>query len=154
GPNDDGLLKLGAALNGGNTARGAAKDIRPPHVSIPAARLTPTAEKGPDAPVVRSLAGTISDVAVGGGGRFLLLTLKDVRKLAIFDVNAADVVKTINLPSANALVAGAARKVLIVFPDERLIQRWDLTTLQRDGGSRPSPIKERITRLVSGSDSD
>ena len=43
------------------------------------------------------LDGTLSDIAVGGGGRYLLLTLKKAEKLAIFDVNVADIVKTIPL---------------------------------------------------------
>ena len=49
-------------------------------LAIPAARLTPEAT---DVPLVRRLDETISDVVAGGGGRLLLLTLKDVRKLAL-----------------------------------------------------------------------
>jgi hypothetical protein len=153
-PGDDGLLKLGGALNVDGAPRGAGKAIQPPRITIPAARLTPGTEQRSEAPLVRRLDGRISDVAVGGAGRFLLLTLKDNRKLAVFDVNAADVVKTIPLPSANALVAAGATKVLIVFPEEKLLQRWDLATLQREGGTRPSPIKQQISRLVLGSDSN
>ncbi len=58
--------------------------------------------------LVRALPSDVSEVAVGGGGRYLLLVLKKARKLAIFDVNAADVVKTISLPSDNVLVAAGA----------------------------------------------
>jgi hypothetical protein len=104
--------------------------------------------------LVRRLDGTISDVAIGGGGRFLILTLKNAAKLVVFDVNAADIVKTIPLPSANVLVAAGARKLLVAFPEERLLQRWDLATLQREGGSRISPIDGRLIRLALGSDSD
>jgi hypothetical protein len=58
------------------------------------------------------------------------------------------------LPSEHALVAAGARNMLIIFPDERLLQRWDLATLRRDGGTRQSPIRGWIRRLLVGSDSD
>jgi hypothetical protein len=105
-------------------------------------------------PLVRLLEGTLSDVTFGGGGRYLLLTLKDDRKLAVFDINAVDVVKTIPLPSSNVLVAAGAKTFLIAFPDEKLIQRWDLETLARDGGNQPLAIDGRLIRLALGSDSD
>jgi len=116
--------------------------------------LTPGVEKGSEGPLVRRLEGTIGDVAVGGGGRFLLLALKEARKVAVFDVNAADVVKTIPLPSTNALIAAGANKLLIAFPEEQVLERWDLGTLEREGGSHVSPIDGWIRALALGSDSD
>jgi hypothetical protein len=148
---DERLLELGGMLNLDGVPRGAGKAIQPPRVAIPSARLAPEAA---DAPLVLRLDGTIGDVAVGGGGRFLLLALKEARKVAVFDVNQAAIVKTIPLPTSNVLIGAGARKVLLIFPDERLLQRWDLATLQRDGGTRPSPIQGRIRRLALGSDSD
>ncbi len=47
--------------------------------------------------MVRCPEGEISDVTVGGGGRYLILTLGDVHKVAVFDVNAAEFVKTISV---------------------------------------------------------
>ena len=67
-------------------------------------------------PLVRQLGGKISDVAVGGGGRYLLLLLKEEQKLAIFDANVADFVKTINLPSPNAMVAAVLPEVSCRVP--------------------------------------
>jgi hypothetical protein len=139
---------------------GAGREIRPPRIAIPAARLTPgvekgsSVEKGSDPPLVRQLGGTIGDIAVGGGGRFLLVALKEARKLAVFDVNAADVVKTIPLPSTSALIAAGANKLLIAFPEEQVLERWDLATLEREGGSHVSPIDGWIRALALGSDSD
>ncbi len=148
---DEQLLKLGGALNVDGKPKGAGKAIKPPAIAIPPARMAADAA---DQPLVRKIDGTISDVAVAGGGRFLFLTLKESRKLAVFDVSAADVVKTIVLPSSNALVAAGASKLLIVYPDERLMERYDLATLKRDFSARPIPIKGRILRLAMGSDSD
>jgi len=150
-PIDDGLLAMGATLNVDGAPRGTAKDIQPSRITIPAARLTPQAT---DAPLVRPLDGRIGDIAIGGGGRYLLLALKEARKLAVFDVNAADVVKTIPLPSPNALIAAGAKSLLIAFPEEKLIQRWDLATLRRDEAGHASPIDGQIRGLALGSDSD
>jgi hypothetical protein len=153
-PVDLGQLKLGGVIDLDGMPRGAAAGILPPKAVIPAARLSPGSGLERDAPLVRRLDGTISDICVGGGGRYLLVTLKDTRKVAVFDVNAAEVVKTIDLPSPNALVAAGSSRFLIAFPDEKLLQRWDLGTLKREGGSRLSPIDGQLLALVMGCDSD
>ena len=85
--------------------------------STPSRRAADTEGEAAEAPpLIKKLDGTISDVVVGGGGRYLLLTLSDASKLAIFDTNAAEIVKTIPLPSPNAIVAAGATKFLIAFP--------------------------------------
>ncbi len=135
-------------------SRGAAGSIRPAQVAIPAARLTADNGAATMPPLVRQLGGKISDVAVGGGGRYLLLLLKEDQKLAIFDANVADFVKTINLPSPSAMVAAGATRFLVAFPDEKLIQCWNFDPLERRGGISPSPIDGRLKTLALGSDSD
>jgi hypothetical protein len=52
------------------------------------------------------------------------------------------------------VVAAGAAKFLIAFPDEKLLQRWDLGTLKREGGYRPSPIDGRLLAMALGCDSD
>src|SRR5262249_52499720 len=69
----------------------AFKPIVIPQPSAPHLNIRPPAL--PEERVVRPLPSTVSDVAVGGGGRFLILYLSRERKLAIFDVNTARVVK-------------------------------------------------------------
>jgi len=115
---------------------------------------TAAAQRRPDSPVVRWTEGKIRDVAVGGGGRYLALMLADARKVAIFDVNAADVVKTIPLASNDALLAAGAKKLVIAYPEDRRLERWDLESLKRDGELRPSPIDGVLDAIAMGSDSD
>jgi hypothetical protein len=153
GPADQGRVDLGGVLDVDGVPAGAGESIRPPKIPIPEAQLSSGGEASQVSPLLRKLEGTISDVAVGGGGRYLLLTLSDARKLAVFDANSADIVKTIPLPSPNAIVAAGASKFLIAFPEQRLIQRWDLPSLRREGGSHPLPIKGSLKALVLGSDS-
>ena len=80
--------------------------------------------------------------------------MKADRKLAVFDANAADVVKTLPLASSNALVAAGAKKFLLAFPDEKLIQRWDFETLTREVSDATLPVRGRLKALAMGSDSD
>jgi hypothetical protein len=159
GPNDDGLVKIGGALSVDGVPRGSGKAIRPPTVDMGEARIgsstspdRPTENAG--TPLVRTPESTIHDVAVGGAGRYLIVTLKTARKLIVFDVNAAEFVKTITLPSESSLVIAGAKTLVIAFPDQRLFQRWDLETMTRQGASFPSPIKGRLKGLAMGNDCD
>jgi hypothetical protein len=56
-----------------------------------------------------ALPGKAVDVAVGGGGRFLVLHVKDKRQLVVFDLSQGKVLK--ELPLA------------VVFPNAKLIAR-------------------------------
>ncbi len=105
-------------------------------------------------PLVRTLEGKIHDLAIGGGGRFILMVLTEARKLAVFDVNSTDVVKTITLPAGNALVAAGAQTFFIAYPDQKLIERWSFETMARQGTTRPSPIRARLNGLAMGNDCD
>ena len=66
---DDGLLKVSGDLHVSGVPLGAGKSIRQPNVAMGAAV---GADLGP--PLVRSLDGKITDVQLGGGGRYLVLT--------------------------------------------------------------------------------
>ena len=152
-PRDE-RLKLGRVLDVDGIPVGAGKSIQPRKLAIPEAELGSAANQASSNPLIMKLNAPISDVVVGGGGRYLLLTQKDTHRFAVFDVNAAAIVKTISLPSSNALVAAGASKFLIAFPDEKLIQRWNLNTLQREGGNHVSPIDGQIKALAMGADSN
>jgi hypothetical protein len=102
--------------------------------------------------LVRTLDGRISDLVVGGGGRYLLLAMRDRKQLAIFDVNVADVVKRIPLPSQDTLIAAGAEKFVLISPGRKRIERWALATLVRET-ERPSPIDGQVTAIAMGCDS-
>ena len=152
-PDDAGRVKLGAALDVTANPQGAGRSIRAPTVKIASARVGKGTDGEADAPIIRKFDTKLSDVAVGGGGRWLVLLFKEARKLAVFDVNAGEVVKTISIPATGALIAAGATKLLIAFPAEKLIQRWNLETLERDGGSRALPLDGPLKALALGSDS-
>lgn len=78
------------------------------------------------------LPGKVGAVAVGGAGRFVCLYIPTERKVAVFDATLQKVVKYLPVPAERVLLAAGAEKVFVVIPDERVVQRWDLKTLEKD----------------------
>jgi hypothetical protein len=118
--------------------RGASHQIRPPAIG--------------EEPVMVEFNVRIGDVAVGGGGRYVLLTLPERSALAVFDVNAARVVKLLPLASGRALVTAGAEKAIVAYPDYRFIQRWDLASLELER-SASLPIRGVLRAIELGADS-
>ena len=100
--------------------------------------------------VVKMLPGPITDVCVGGGGRFLILHLAQQRKLAIFDVNEAQVIKYLPVAEDNIKFAAGLDKLFIALPAAHVIQRWSLATLEREV-SAPVPFTGKVGALAMGS---
>src|SRR5262249_10687549 len=103
--------------------------------------------------VVKTLPSTIADVAVGGGGRYLILHLPQERKLAVFDVNEAKVTGYVPLAGDNVKFTAGRDKLIVALGNENLIQRWNLATLQREV-TAPLPVRDKLSLVVMGSASD
>jgi serine/threonine protein kinase len=91
-----------------------------------------------------------AQVRTGGGGRFLVFHLKKARKLAIFDVSAAKVVKEIELPTEDVVYACGRDKLMVVLAGQRIIKRFDLRTFQSEKIA-PVPDERPVLRAVMGS---
>ena len=91
-------------------------DIREYDAPTPVDDRPPAAAPSHGPPLVRKLSAPLEDVVVGGGGRYLCMKLKG-RAVAIFDVNAAAVIKTIELDADRALIA-AAFQLVVAYPGE------------------------------------
>jgi hypothetical protein len=98
------------------------------------------------------LAGAVTDLAVGGGGRCVLLAMGRRKELALFDVSAARVVKTLPLADEAVLVAAGATQAVLVYPGLGFLHRIDLGTGAQDGQAR-IPVSGRVTAVAMGSDS-
>jgi hypothetical protein len=124
---------------------------RPPVVvqDEPAAELAPALEPklpvppAPDpmalraprlatSPLNHAFAVPFDRLVVGGGGRFLLLNLPSKRKIALFDVNEAKTVHHFPVAGDNVLYAASLEKLVLIFPETRMVQRWDLRTRERE----------------------
>jgi hypothetical protein len=100
--------------------------------------------------VVRKMDAPIADVAVGGGGRFLILHLPKLGKLAVFDVNEAKVVKLLPMADENIKFTAGLDKLVVALPGSRTIQRWSLKSFEQEL-SVPYPDKGEIQALSMGS---
>ncbi len=103
--------------------------------------------------VTRTLPEPIQQVVLGGGGRFLILRLAKVRQLAVFDVNEGKVVRFLPVAADNVLVAAGMSKLVLVYPDTKVVQRWDLLTGEREQ-TATLPISDPVSGIGMGYGSD
>jgi S1-C subfamily serine protease len=132
-------LKRTFDLRGGEapaTAGPGGRDIRP------AANLPEKA--------VRKVPGKIADIVAGGGGRFLFLVLKDIKKLAVFDVNSGSIVKYLPLAADEVFAAAGSEKLILIYPDQRVIQRWQIGSFEKEL-TRPLPFAGVVKAVALGS---
>jgi Trypsin-like peptidase domain len=99
------------------------------------------------------LPATVEDACPGGGGRYLILHLARLNKLAVFDVTQARIAGYIPLADSNVRFAAGRTKLVVVLPDRNFIQRWDLTTLARELNV-PLPTTEKVLHVAMGADSE
>src|SRR5271157_5830328 len=137
-------MEIGGSLKVDGVARGAGLNIKPPTVPMGEAILSSTRKPERFEPLVRQLDGKLTELVVGGGGRYLILFLKSNRQLAIFDVMATDIVKRLDLPSEDVLIAAGAEKLILLYPKEKLFQRYSLKTMEAELTGQKQPIQARI----------
>ena len=119
--------------------RGTNESEAPDHASkvLPSPTAAPNAN-GIEPPVLASdrvtyeLPFECDDVTVGGDGRFLIFYSKFQRKLAIFDVNVAKVVRQIPVAAEDVLFTAGAENLIVILQPDNIIQRWDLRSLERE----------------------
>jgi mono/diheme cytochrome c family protein len=101
--------------------------------------------------VAVDLPEAFEQLRVGGGGQFLIFHFKKAGKLAIFDVFQARVVHEIEVPDGVRYAAGRD-KLLVVLPGQKLVQRYDLHTFEREKVA-PVPGGGTVLTALMGSDS-
>jgi uncharacterized protein (TIGR03067 family) len=143
----------------GVAAEGGKQEGTTPDQTKPGGTLPPDSGPAPAKPPVLAqdrvavkLPGRVAEVAVGGGGRFLILHLAQQRQLAVFDVNEAKVVKYLPLAGDNVKFAASLDKLVVVLTDERLIQRWSLVSFEREV-SAPLGVSGVVKAVAMGSSS-
>jgi len=98
--------------------------------------------------VVKPLPSPVGDAAVGGGGRFLILSLPQQKKLAIFDVSAGEVVKYLSFSAPVAAFAAGMDKLIVAGPDNQLV-RYSLKTFEQEQAA-PAPVSGKVVALCMG----
>jgi mono/diheme cytochrome c family protein len=123
-----------------------------PEISLPAVEEpVPTAPPAVPAPkldgrVEVKLPEPFAQVRTGGGGRYLIFHLKKAQKLALFDVSQVKIVHEIEVPD-DVVYAAGRDKLMVVVPDQKLIQRWDLRTGRREK-TAPAPDGVVVSALM------
>lgn len=92
---------------------------------------------------------SISDAIIGGSGRFLIIHSGEKRKLFIWDVYLSKMVKELPVASDHAFVAAGKDQLVVILPTQKLIQRYDFKTFERD--STALRVEGEITAAVMGS---
>ena len=134
--------------------RGLSRGFRAP--AVPAIKPPTLAQEK----VTVMLPGPITNLAVGGGGRYLLLYIPEVRKLGVFDVNEAKIRKYLDVPGDGFKFAAGRKDLVLFLPESKTLKRWDLATLEREASvpapldpdpSLPKDFKVTVDGLVMGS---
>lgn len=100
-------------------------------------------------PIEIALPSDISNVAIGGGGRFLILHLSQMRKLAIFDVNEAKIVKYLPVTEDEISFTAGIDELIVALPESNAFQRWSLRTFESEA-TVPNPVPTTIADVVMG----
>jgi hypothetical protein len=78
----------------------------------------------------REMPSRIKDAVVGGGGRYVIMHLPAISKLAVFDVNEAKTTAMLPAPDSTLKFAASLDKLVVALPVSKKIQRWDLNSFQ------------------------
>ncbi len=105
--------------------------VAAPAESTPTPDPTPTEQPEPAVEQIVRLPGKFSEVDVAGGGRYLVFNLSEMKKIAVLDVVERKVAGFIDTDEPAQCAAGE-EKIYVVLPTQRVIQRWNLTTLERE----------------------
>ena len=78
------------------------------------------------------LPGTVSNLCVGGNGRYILLHFADLRKIGVFDINELKIAGYIPANDDDVRFAAGATRAVLVSGSKGIITRWNLQTLERE----------------------
>jgi hypothetical protein len=127
---------------------------KPPDLKTNTA-VTAAPPKPPDLPpdpnrTVKPLPAPVADVAVGGGGSYLILHLPKVHKLAVFAFPGTRLAYEIDVPEGEVLFTAGQDKLMVGRPKKGFLERYDLATGELEA-SVPLTGQERLAHLVMGS---
>ena len=127
--------------------------IAPAHKTLVTPRAVIAPPALPSDKVIVTLPAEVENVAFGGGGRYMILHLPRLHKLAIFDINAAKITRYISLGSDDIFFAAGNEKLIVTLNDQNIIQRWSLLTGERELNV-PLPDAASLRAIALGAASD
>jgi hypothetical protein len=103
-------------------------------------------------PLVKELPAPISNLVVAKGGAFLLLYMRELKQIAVFDVKKREIAYYLKVDSDKALFTAGATKI-IVCTDGYNLQRYDLSNGQLETTS-PLQVPGPLLSMEMGSNSE
>jgi S1-C subfamily serine protease len=92
----------------------------------------------------------IDMATVGGGGRFLIISMPARKQLVIFDLKEAKIATTLTFPESKFLFAANHDHLIIHLPGENVFDRWSLETFEYEA-TVPNPVSKEIKAIAMGS---
>lgn len=116
------------------------KPEKPPVVPVEAApaRVRPAFNPAKIAPTKAAdkaelkLPGAADSTCFGGGGRYVIFRVPSAKQIAVLDVCEGKIAKYLPLIEEDALVAAGNAYLFVVAPTANVIQRWSLTTFEKE----------------------
>ncbi len=131
------------------TARNAAPDSAGPGTAP--APIRPADGIGAE-PTERPLPGIIDDVVLAGNGRYLLLLMRNIKKIGVLDASSGKADRYIPIPGDNCLAAAGAEKLVVVNADQNIVQRIRLATGEKEFTGK-LPVTGVVKSVVMGHNS-
>ncbi|MFM8189158.1 MAG: S1C family serine protease [Pirellula sp.] len=100
-----------------------------------------------------SLPNSMTDMARAGAGRFLLVSMNKLPGIAIIDLDRAEIVKILPLPSQESLVAGTLNHFFVWDPVKNNLNRYSLESFEIEA-SAAVPFEGRVLALCAGEASE
>ena len=97
-----------------------------------------------------ALPAPMENVVAAAGGRYLILHLPRLHKLAVFDVAAAKVVKEITVSEDTIKYAASQDQLVVLLPGAGLLRRYSLRTFEPEA-TVPVPFEGKVRYLTMGS---
>jgi V8-like Glu-specific endopeptidase len=102
-----------------------------------------------DAPLTRNLPGTVDDALLGGGGRYVLLAMRQVKKIGVFEVRTGKLERFIPLAFDEPLLCAGVEKLFVADPLKNIVLRYNLATGEKELTTK-LPVKGVICNLAMG----
>jgi hypothetical protein len=128
-----------------------------PAKPVPPIKLPPLPARVPihPAPIKEettyNLPDAVQRLAVGGGGRFLVMHFPKQRKLGVFDVNEAKITWYVPVEDGAVYFAAGMSKLLVYLPSAGLMQCWDLLTHEREKIGKLAESPGKVEAFCMGS---
>ena len=99
------------------------------------------------------LPGPVTHAELGGGGRYLVMTIPSVRQLLVYDLGTISMVGAIPLASGDAVVAAGRNAVVISYMSNQILAVHDLPSLERRSAGKPE-FAYKIGPVAMGADAE